>query len=192
MRDTVVAQIADTMEVLTATSRDVELHNLLIAAARETSLSLKNGHKLLVAGNGGSAAQAQHIVAEFVGRLVKDRVALPAIALTTDSSILTAIGNDYGYEHVFARQIEALGQPGDVFLAISASGNSPNIVRALEVAALNGIKTVGLTGKGGGKMMASCDYCLRAPSSVIMKIQEAHLVVEHIFCMLVEELYFSK
>lgn len=192
MRDTVVAQIADTMEVLAATSQDVELHNLLIAASRETSLSLKNGHKLLVAGNGGSAAQAQHIVAEFVGRLVKDRVALPAIALTTDSSILTAIGNDYGYEHVFARQIEALGQPGDVFLAISASGNSPNILRALEVAASKEIKTVGLTGEGGGEMSASCDYCLRVPSSVIMKIQETHLVMGHIFCMLVEELYFSK
>lgn len=114
-----------------------------------------------------------------------------AVALTTDSSILTGIGNDYGYEHVFARQIEALGQSGDIFLAISTSGNSPNIIRALELAHTTGMLTIGLTGENGGQMLNLCDYCLRMPSSVTMNIQEAHLALEHIFCLLVEQIYFS-
>ncbi|MES2220847.1 MAG: D-sedoheptulose 7-phosphate isomerase [Acidobacteriota bacterium] len=184
-------QLRQTVAVLTDVEKDSELHAILVEAANETAKALKAGHKLMVAGNGGSAADAQHLVAEFVSRLVRDRPALRAMALTTDSSILTAVGNDYGYEWTFARQIEALGLPGDVFLAISTSGNSPNIVRALELAHSHGIVTVGLTGSGGGRMPELCDFCLRMPSHLTMKIQEAHLALEHIFCLLVEQIYFD-
>jgi D-sedoheptulose 7-phosphate isomerase len=114
-----------------------------------------------------------------------------AVALTTDTSILTAIGNDYGYQRVFARQLEALGQAGDVFLGISTSGNSPNVLRALEFCRKMGITTIGLTGRSGGMMPALCDYCLRMPSDLTMHIQEAHLALEHIFCMIVERSYFG-
>jgi D-sedoheptulose 7-phosphate isomerase len=144
-----------------------------------------------VAGNGGSAADAQHLAAEFVSRLAGDRPAMRAIALTTDSSILTAVGNDYGFERLFARQIEALGQPGDVFFAISTSGNSPNVLRALELCRALGIATMGLAGKSGGKMLPLCDHCLCVPSDVTMYIQQAHLALEHLFCMLVEREYFA-
>ena len=192
MQEIVADQLQQTVAVLTGVANDAELHRLLVAAATETANALKNGHKLMVAGNGGSAADAQHLVAEFVSRLVKDRPALRAIALTTDTSILTAVGNDYGYECTFARQIEALGQPGDIFLAISTSGNSPNIVRALQLARSTGILTIGLTGANGGHMVRLCDYCLRMPSVLTMKIQEAHLALEHIFCLLVEQIYFAE
>ena len=191
MQKTVQDQLQQTIATLTAVAEDTGLHRVLIGASEKTAQSLRSGHKLLVAGNGGSAADAQHIVAEFVSRLVKDRPAMRAIALTTDTSILTGVGNDYGYERVFSRQIEALGQPGDVFLAISTSGNSPNIIRALELARSTEMATIGLTGQGGGKMVELCDYCLRMPSPVTAKIQEAHLALEHIFCMLVEQIYFS-
>jgi D-sedoheptulose 7-phosphate isomerase len=190
MQDIVADQLRQTVAVLSNVAKDSELHRLLVDAAQETAKSLRAGHKLMVAGNGGSAADAQHLVAEFVSRLVKDRPALRAIALTTDSSILTAIGNDYGYERTFARQLEALGHPGDIFLAISTSGNSPNILRALELAHSTGIITIGLTGGNGGHMVKLCDYCLRMPSDLTMKIQEAHLALEHIFCLLVEQMYF--
>ncbi len=191
MRKIVAEQLRQTVAVLSAVAEDAELHDMLVLAAEKTAESLRQGHKLMVAGNGGSAADAQHLVAEFVSRLVKDRPALRAVALTTDSSILTAVGNDYGYECVFARQIEALGQPGDIFLAISTSGNSPNVVRALELAGSTGILTIGLTGGNGGRMPKLCDYCLRIPSTVTMNIQEAHLALEHIFCLLVERIYFA-
>ena len=191
MQKIVAGQLKQTIAVLNAVATDTTLHSTLIEVAEKTAHTMRTGHKLLVAGNGGSAADAQHIVAEFVSRLVRDRPALRAIALTTDSSILTAVGNDYGYECVFARQIEALGQPGDVFLAISTSGNSPNILRALELARSSEILTVGLTGESGGRMAKLCDYCLRIPSSVTMNIQEAHLALEHIFCLLVEQIYFA-
>lgn len=191
MQDIVADQLRQTVAVLTNVAQDSKLHEVLVDAAQETAKSLKAGHKLMVAGNGGSAADAQHLVAEFVSRLVKDRPALRAVALTTDSSILTAVGNDYGYECTFARQIEALGQPGDIFLAISTSGNSPNILRALELAHSTGIITIGLTGDRGGRMVELCDYCLRMPSDLTMKIQEAHLALEHIFCLLVEQIYFA-
>ena len=191
MQEIVADQLRQTVAVLSDVAKNDELHGVLAAAARETAKSLKSGRKLMVAGNGGSAADAQHLVAEFVSRLIKDRPALRAVALTTDTSILTAVGNDYGYECTFARQIEALGQPGDVFLAISTSGNSPNIVRALELAHSTGIVTIGLTGANGGSMVRLCDYCLRMPSDATMKIQEAHLALEHIFCLLVEQIYFA-
>ena len=157
--------------------------------------ALKSGHKLLVAGNGGSAADAQHVVAEFVVRLAADRPPMRAVALTTNTSILTAGSNDYGFERVFARQVEALGQAGDVFMGISTSGNSPNVLRALEAAKTLGIATIGLSGgRGGGKggkMTPLCDYFLCIPSDVTMYIQQAHLALEHIFCALVEREYFG-
>ena len=184
-------QLAEGVAVMQALEGDSALQEVLIAAADVTASALKAGHKLLVAGNGGSAADAQHMVAEFVSRLSEDRPALRAVALTTDSSILTALANDYGFERVFARQIEALGQPGDVFLAISTSGKSPNVLRALEQARSMGLITVGLTGRSGGKMAPLCDLCLRVPSEVTMHIHQAHLALEHIFAMLVERSYFG-
>jgi D-sedoheptulose 7-phosphate isomerase len=161
-------------------------------AARLTADALKAGRKLMVCGNGGSAADAQHLVAEFVSRLVEDRPALRAVALTTDSSILTAIGNDYGYEHVFERQVEALGISGDVLLTISTSGNSKNCVRALQLARKMGIHTVSYLGNGGGSMRELSDISVIIPSNVTMNIQESHLALEHIFCLLVECFYFGK
>ncbi len=184
-------QLAEGLAVLQALDKDSALQESLVAAADLTVAALKSGHKLLVAGNGGSAADSQHLVAEFVSRLSEDRPALRAVALTTDSSILTALGNDYGFERIFARQIEALGQPGDVFLAISTSGKSPNILRALELARSMGLVTVGLTGRSGGTMAPLCDFCLRVPSEITMHIQQAHLALEHIFAMLVERGYFG-
>ncbi len=191
MSDLVREKLLEGISVVEAVARDTALHATLIAAAEATAEALKSGHKLMVAGNGGSAADAQHLVAEFVSRLVEDRPAMRAVALTTDSSILTAVGNDYGFERVFARQIEALGQPGDIFLGISTSGNSPNVLRALELSRKMGIATFGLTGRTGGKMPPLCDYCLRIPSDVTMYIQQAHLALEHIFCMIVERRYFA-
>jgi D-sedoheptulose 7-phosphate isomerase len=152
---------------------------------------MQKGHKLMVAGNGGSAADSQHLVAEFVSRLTVDRRALPAIALTVDTSILTAIGNDYDYQNVFERQVEALGQTGDVFLALSTSGNSKNILKGLQCARAMGIKTIGFSGNGGGRMAELCNYSVVVPSSVTMNIQECHIALEHIFCMLVEKRIFG-
>ena len=149
------------------------------------------GHKLMVAGNGGSAADAQHIAAEFVSRFNFDRPGLPALALTTDTSILTAVGNDYGYEQLFRRQLEANGVGGDVFLAISTSGNSPNILQALQAARLKGITTFGLTGKTGGKMRDLCDHCLCVPSEDTPRIQEAHILIGHTLCAMVELALFE-
>jgi len=177
--------------VVQAVAQDSALHATLAGAAAATAAALKSGRKLMVAGNGGSAADAQHLVAEFVSRLVEDRPAMRAVALTTDTSILTAVGNDYGYECVFARQIEAIGQAGDVFMGISTSGNSPNVLQALELSRSLGIATLGLTGGSGGKMRPLCDYLIVIPSKVTMYIQQAHLALEHIFCMMVERHYFG-
>lgn len=148
-----------------------------------------NGNKLLIAGNGGSASDAQHIAAEFTGRFVKERKPLAAIALSTDTSALTAIGNDYGFEHVFSRQLEALAQPGDLFLGISTSGNSNNILKALESAKKTGCKTIGLSGRDGGKMNDLCDLNLIIPSDITARIQEMHILIGHIFCKAVDDLF---
>jgi D-sedoheptulose 7-phosphate isomerase len=185
-------QLVEGMSVLDAVARDTALHATLAQAADKAASALKTGRKLMIAGNGGSAADAQHLAAEFVSRLCEDRPAMRAVALTTDSSALTAIGNDYGFERVFSRQIEALGQAGDLFMGISTSGKSPNVLRALELCRATGIATIGLTGRTGGKMPPLCDYCIRIPSEVTMHIQEAHLALEHIFCMLVERAYFGE
>jgi D-sedoheptulose 7-phosphate isomerase len=163
----------------------------VVEAGKVTAEAMKAGRKLMVCGNGGSAADAQHLVAEFVSRLTVDRPALRAIALTTDTSILTAIGNDYSYDNVFERQVEALGIAGDVLLAISTSGNSKNCVKALKLARQMGIHTVSYTGNGGGTMKALSDINVIVPSSTTMNIQESHLALEHIFCMIVERFIFG-
>ncbi len=153
--------------------------------------ALQDGKKVLIAGNGGSAADAQHIAGEFVSRFLFDRPGLPAIALTTDTSILTAIGNDYGYEKLFARQIQAHGVKGDVFIAISTSGNSPNVIEAIKMAKASGIYVVGFTGGKGGQMVELCDTCFVSPSDLTPHIQETHITVGHIICGLVERAYFK-
>jgi D-sedoheptulose 7-phosphate isomerase len=158
-----------------------------VAEAAERLLAvLRAGHKVLLCGNGGSAADAQHIAAELVGRYARERRGLPAIALTTDTSALTAIGNDYGYERIFARQVEALGRAGDGLLAISTSGNSPNILLAVETARKLGIGTIGLAGRDGGALRSAVDLCLIAPHKETARIQELHITIGHILCDLVE------
>lgn len=147
---------------------------------------IKNGGKILLMGNGGSAADSQHIAAEIVGRFKKERKGMPAIALTTDTSILTSVGNDYGYDYIFARQIEALCTPKDLVIGITTSGNSANVVRAIEAAKEIGATTVGLTGGTGGKLLNLCDYNLIMPSSVTARIQEAHIFVGHSLCEILE------
>lgn len=170
---------------------DTSIHAAVIQAASLTAEAMKTGHKLMVCGNGGSAADAQHLVAEFVSRLTIDRPALRAIALTTDTSILTAIGNDYSYDNVFERQVEALGIEGDVLLAISTSGNSKNCIKALDLACRMGIHTISYTGNGGGVMKDRSEINVIIPSKITMNIQESHIALEHIFCMIVERFYFG-
>jgi D-sedoheptulose 7-phosphate isomerase len=158
--------------------------------AEVTTSALGNGCKLLLAGNGGSAADAQHLAGEMLSRFNYDRAPAAAIALTTDTSVLTAIGNDYGYDKLFERQILGLGRSGDVFIAISTSGRSSNILRAIDMARQRRIVTVGFTGKSGGDMPSRCDLCLRAPSDSTPIIQQIHIIAGHIVCALVEERLF--
>lgn len=152
----------------------------------------KSGNKVIISGNGGSAADAQHMAGEFVSRFYFDRPALPAIAITTDSSIITAIGNDYGYDKVFLRQVEAHAKAGDVYISISTSGNSKNIVESLKISKALGLVTIGLTGKKTGLMDEYCDEVIKVDSDETPRIQEAHLLVEHIICALVEEVLFPE
>jgi D-sedoheptulose 7-phosphate isomerase len=169
-------------------------HSLLgaIADASQRCIdTLRSGNKILFAGNGGSAADAQHLAGELVSRFKFDRPALPGIALTTDTSILTAIGNDYGYDHVFARQVAAIGLRGDVFIGISTSGRSRNVLAALKQCRELGITSIGFTGDTGGDMLGRCDVCLRMPSSETPKIQEGHIVIGHILCQIIESSLFS-
>ncbi len=149
--------------------------------------AVKNGNCIFFMGNGGSAADSQHLAAEFVGRFQKERRGLAAVALTTDTSILTAVGNDYGFDAVFARQVAALAQAGDVVVGLSTSGNSPNVIKALQAAKEAGAVAVGLTGRSGGKMAAICDLCIKVPADVTARVQEAHALIGHIACQLVDE-----
>ena len=160
-------------------------------SARHIAICLAREGKLLLAGNGGSAADAQHWAAEFVNRFIMDRPPLPALALTTDTSVLTSIGNDFGYDQVFSKQVLALGQEGDVFLGISTSGNSGNIVAALEAARSKGLFTIGLTGKGGGRMAGLCDILLPVPSGSTPLIQEIHAAIGHLLCGLTDYYLFE-
>ena len=150
---------------------------------------LVQGGKVIWMGNGGSAADSQHLAAEFVGRFVRERSALASIALTTDTSILTSVGNDYGFEYVYARQVEALCSGKDVLVGISTSGSSPNILRAIEAGKGRGATTVGFTGAGGGKLAAICDITLAVPSRTTARVQEAHILIGHILCELTDNAY---
>jgi D-sedoheptulose 7-phosphate isomerase len=191
MRNYITDQIQDTQRVMSAMLADDELLTRVEAAAEACIVSLKNGGKILLAGNGGSAADAQHIAAEFVSRFAFDRPGLPAIALTTDTSILTAIGNDYGYDKLFARQLQAHAREGDVFIAYSTSGKSPNVIAAMQEAKSRGVVCIGMTGNRGGQMKDVCDYYLNVPSADTPKIQEGHAVLGHILCGLVEQAIFK-
>ncbi len=155
---------------------------MVMRVAVQVFQCIQSGHKILLAGNGGSAADAQHIAAEFTGRFLNDRQPLPAIALTTDTSALTAIGNDYGFDAVFSRQVQALGQPGDLLFAISTSGHSPNLVQAIAVAQSVGVGTVGVTGKDGGKIQTMVDYSIHVPHPDTPRIQETHIMALHMIC----------
>ena len=167
-------------------AKDRALLASIAAIARAIEDSLRAGGKLLIAGNGGSAADAQHLAAEFLSRFLIDRRPLPAIALTTDTSVLTAVGNDYGFEHVFERQVRGLGRPGDVFLAISTSGRSPNVIRALKAAGEIGLVTIGFSGMNKTEMAGLCRHLLAVPSRETSVIQQIHMIAGHAICALVE------
>lgn len=191
MQNYIRSQIDEAGKIIDAMAKDTNLQTTVQAAAQACIACLNSEGKILLAGNGGSAADAQHIAGEFVSRFAFDRPGLPAIALTTDTSILTAIGNDYGYEKLFARQVQAHGRAGDVFIGYSTSGKSPNVLRALEEARQRGLSTIGLTGNHGGPMTDLCDFLLEVPSANTPKIQEGHLILGHILCGLVENALFE-
>lgn len=190
MSTTVAQALRGTARMLEAMADDASIGAAVEAVAAACVASLKAGGKVLLAGNGGSAADAQHVAGEFVSRFAFDRPGLPAIALTTDTSVLTAIGNDYGYERVFERQVQALGVRGDVFFGITTSGRSPNVLRALEQARAKGLVTVGMTGNRGGPIHDLCDHVLAVPSPDTPRIQEGHIVLAHTVCLIVEERMF--
>ena len=185
------SEFAKSIKLLNDMSTDSALREMIGRAVKLSVDALKRGNKILFAGNGGSAADAQHWAGELVSRFNFDRPGLAAIALTTDTSILTAIGNDYGYDYVFARQVEAIGRKGDVLFAISTSGNSKNIVRAIQAASEGGIAVVGFTGQSGGLMAAQCDICFRMPSPETPKVQEGHEFLGHLICGLIEHEMFA-
>lgn len=190
--DAVLADFAQSRAVIDALAADRTIAEAVARAAAMCVAALRTRRRVLFAGNGGSAADAQHLAAELVSRFNYDRPGLAGIALTTDTSALTAIGNDYGYEYVFARQIEALGQEGDVFVGISTSGKSANVLRALDSARAGGLRTIGLCGRTGGLMKERCDVALCAPSDYTPRIQEAHIVIGHTICALIEREIFPQ
>jgi D-sedoheptulose 7-phosphate isomerase len=185
--DLIASHLAESLAAFTRASKDAAMLAVARRIAAAIAAALRAGNKLLLVGNGGSAADAQHIAAEIVGRYKQERPAYAAIALTTDTSALTAIGNDYGYDQVFARQVEGLGRPGDVLLAISTSGRSPNILNALAEARARGITTIGFTGAKGHAMAEFCDLLLVAPSEDTPVIQQIHLATAHGICAEVEQ-----
>ncbi len=190
--DPIRAYLEQSRDAVQAAIDDPAVRATLGAIADAIVRSLKAGGKVLLAGNGGSAGDAQHIAGELVSRMNYDRAPLPAIALTTDSSVLTAIGNDYGYEQVFVRQILGLGRAGDVFVAISTSGRSPNILQAIAAAAERQLFVIGFTGRSGGMMPGKCDLCLHVPADSTPLIQQIHIIAGHIVCGLVEERLFPQ
>ena len=185
--DQIRASISNKQAILS----DKGLMRNIAAAAQMIVDAYEQGKKTLLAGNGGSAADAQHIAGEFVSKFYFDRPGIASIALTTDTSIITAIGNDYGYDKLFSRQIQAQGSAGDVFIGISTSGNSANLVEALRMCGQKGIKTIGLTGFTGGEMDSMCDLCIKVPSGETPRIQESHILIGHIICCIVEEKLFG-
>ena len=185
-------RLRETARNLEVMASDTELVGLIGLVAGACVAALGHGQKVLFAGNGGSAADAQHLAAELVSRYAYDRPGLPAMALTTDTSVLTAIGNDYGYEHLFVRQIEAVGTAGDVFFGLSTSGRSPNVLKALDAARAKGLVTVGMTGRAGGQMPGRCHYLLCVPSDSTPRIQEGHIAIGHALCQIIEAQLFPK
>lgn len=192
MHDFIGEQIAVARRVLGLMADDRHLQLATEAAAQACIESLRAGGKLLFAGNGGSAADAQHMAGEYVSRFMYDRPGLAAVALTTDTSILTAIGNDYGYENLFARQVQALGRPGDVLIGYSTSGTSPNVLKGFATARAAGLTCIGFTGNRGGPMHELCHILLAVPSAETPRIQEGHFVLGHILCALVERAMFPR
>jgi D-sedoheptulose 7-phosphate isomerase len=188
--DAIVAYLIESRDAVQAAIDDPAFCAAVRDAAEIVTEALRNGGKLLLAGNGGSAGDAQHLAGEMLSRLYYDRAPCAAIALTTDTSVLTAIGNDYGYDRVFERQVLGLGRRGDVLIAISTSGRSPNILRAIGAAQEKGLSVVGFTGKSGGDMAPLCDMCLRVPSDSTPVIQQIHITAGHIICGLVEQRLF--
>lgn len=186
------AEFDKTIGNLRAMSVDIALFDQIKRVVDISTKALQGGGRLLFAGNGGSAADAQHWAGELVSRFNYDRPGLAAIALTTDTSILTAIGNDYGYDYVFARQVEALAKPGDVLFVISTSGRSKNILRAIAAAKTRDVSVIGFTGKEGGEMLESCDICLCVPSTETPRIQEGHEFLGHMMCALIEMRMFPR
>ncbi len=190
MPDLVGDYLAESVAALAAFQADPATRSTLAAMAEGIIASLRAGRKLLIAGNGGSAADAQHMAGEIVGRLWFDRAPLAALALTVDSSVLTATGNDYGYDRIFERQVLGLGRPGDVLLGLSTSGTTPNILLAFEAARGAGLACFGFTGSRGGPMREACTLLLEAPSAKTSVIQQLHIVAIHIVCGLVERAMF--
>lgn len=184
--------LKESLDALSKFAEEESVHSQVIECARAIAIAIRNGNKVLIAGNGGSAGDAQHIAGELVSRLFFDHAPLPAIALTTDTSVLTAIANDYGYEQVFERQIRAVAKGGDVFVAISTSGRSPNILRGLQAARERDLITIGFTGAAGGPMNEFCDLLLRVPSEKTAVIQQVYMVAGHLICGLVEEMCFPR
>jgi D-sedoheptulose 7-phosphate isomerase len=191
LNEYIAGELSKTAELMNRLRSSSEIMDTIEAVAVRCIEAYRRGGKVLLAGNGGSAADAQHIAGELVSKLAFDRPALAAIALTVDTSVLTAIGNDYGFEKVFERQVAGLGQPGDVFIAISTSGRSPNIAKALLEAQRKRIVCIGFTGLRGGDMPGLCEICLRIPSDETPKIQEGHIVSAHVVCGLIERALFA-
>ncbi len=189
--DDIAAHFIRSLDVLERAASDRDLIETILNISDTIAEAFRNGGKLLVIGNGGSAADAQHIAGEFLSRFSFDRAPLPAIALTTDTSVLTAIGNDYGFERVFERQVRGLGRPGDVLIAISTSGRSPNVLAALRAAREIGVHTIGFTGTSETAFLQLCDQCLIAPSGETPLIQQIHIIAAHAICGLVERELFG-
>lgn len=186
----ITGQIRETGDVIATMLTDSALHNTIMAVAEQCVTALRNGNKLLFMGNGGSAADSQHLAGEMVSRFAFERPGLPAFALTVDTSVLTSIGNDYGYEHLFSRQIEALAKPGDVLFGFTTSGRSPNIIAGVRKGKAMGLVTVGMLGNQRAAITELLDFCIEIPSDRTPKIQEGHMVIGHIICGLVEEQLF--
>jgi D-sedoheptulose 7-phosphate isomerase len=192
MKNYIKDQIKKSFETKQAIYQNEELLNKIVEVCKLCVELYKGKNKTILAGNGGSAADAQHIAAELVGRYGFDRPSIPSLALTTDTSCLTAIGNDYGYDKVFSRQLEGMGQSGDIFIGISTSGNSKNIINAFEVAKEKGIKTIALVGRDGGEMAKIADIALVIPSDSTPRIQESHILIGHIICDIIEKETFGR
>jgi D-sedoheptulose 7-phosphate isomerase len=187
-----ISRLRDSAAVIQSLHESPGYLPTLLKVADAMTHCLRNGHKILFLGNGGSAADAQHLAAELTGRFLKERASLSGWALTTNTSVLTAIGNDYSYDEVFARQIQGLGSPNDIAFALSTSGNSPNVLRAVAAAREKKLITVALTGRTGGKLRPAVDHCICIPSDQTPRIQEAHILTGHILCELIEESLFGQ